>query len=69
MVIGSCSGWPGLTLFGGLVVFICWLATWLCASHVPPDRVVFGELRTFRELATVLAGDDSLASRPTPKGA
>ena len=55
--IGSCFRWPVVALIGGLVATISWLVAQIADSRdVPPERVEFGDLRTFRDLALALAG-------------
>ncbi len=57
LVIGSCFRSPALILVGALVAAISWLMMAIAASRaVPPERVEFGDLRTFRDLALALAG-------------
>ncbi|WP_165219941.1 hypothetical protein [Aquisphaera insulae] len=45
---------PGWTIAGVVVFLVGWAGSWLTAG-LPPERVEFGDLRTFRDLARCLA--------------
>jgi hypothetical protein len=52
---GACSGLHLLTAAGALVLVVAYPLTWIAARSMLPASVEFGELRTFRDLAAVLA--------------
>ncbi len=54
LAVGACSGLHLLTLGGGLLFIVAYVQTWI-AAWSRPASVEFGELRTFRDLAVVVA--------------
>ena len=57
--VGSCSGSYPLTFAGLPLLAIGYLLTWIVSEYLLPDCVEFGELRTFRDLALVVAEGES----------
>jgi hypothetical protein len=55
MIVGACSGMHVLTAFGVLSFALAYALTWYAALCRLPASVEFGELRTFRDLAIVVA--------------
>jgi len=53
--IGACGGMHLLTVFGVVLVASVYALTWYAARCLLPASVQFGELRTFRDLAIVVA--------------
>jgi hypothetical protein len=60
-IIGGCSGLDLLVAFGILVVITGFALAWIDALWLAPASVEIGDLRTFRDLARVIAegGDAS----------
>jgi hypothetical protein len=65
VVIGACSAAHLLTALGVVLFASAYALTWYAARCMLPASVEFGELRTFRDLAVVVAG----ASRAEPSAA
>jgi hypothetical protein len=57
--VGCCSGLYVLTLAGLPLIAIGCMLTWIVSKYLPPVSVEFGELRTFRDLALVVADRES----------
>jgi hypothetical protein len=61
-ILGFAMSWaadiPGeiLSVFGVTLGVISWISIAIIARDVPPSEVTFGNLETFRDLATVIAG-------------
>lgn len=55
LLVGTCSGVPLLTVAGAVLFAACYAFTWYAARRLLPASVEFGELRTFRDLAIVVA--------------
>jgi len=55
LAVGACSGLHLLTAAGGLLFVAAYSLTWIAARSMLPASVEFGELRTFRDLAVVVA--------------
>jgi hypothetical protein len=56
VLVGGCSGLHALTI-AGIGLFVgSYALTWYSARCLLPASVEFGELRTFRDLAVVVAG-------------
>ena len=64
LVIGACTGVNLLTVAGGVLIASSYALTWYAARCLLPASAEFGELRTFRDLAVVVA-----AGRPTEPNA
>jgi hypothetical protein len=64
MIVGACASLLSVALggsaalVGALLAFASYAMAWIAARHLGPSRVAFGDLRTFRDLATVLARRD-----------
>jgi len=56
LLVGFCSGMHLLTVFGVVSFASCYALTWYAARCLLPASVEFGALRTFRDLAVVVAG-------------
>jgi hypothetical protein len=54
-MVGLCSGVRLLTAGGFVLSALCYALTWYAAKCLLPASVEFGELRTFRDLALVVA--------------
>ena len=54
-VIGACASLPWVAIGGGLVFVVSYSMTWIAARCLGPRRVDFGDLKTFRDLTTVVA--------------
>lgn len=65
VVVGVCSGAHLFTVAGVVVFASCYALTWYAARCLLPASVEFGELRTFRDIALVVAG----GGKPTESGA
>ena len=55
LVAGRCAGSAWVAVAGLVLLVGAWVLTWVAARHIPPASVTFGDLRTFRNLARVLA--------------
>ncbi len=55
LLVGACSGMHLLAAFGVVLVPSVYAFTWYAARCLLPASVEFGELRTFRDLAIVVA--------------
>ena len=55
LLVGACSGAQLLTVAGVVLFASCYALTWYAARCLLPASVEFGELRTFRDLAIVVA--------------
>jgi hypothetical protein len=55
LVVGACNGFDLLTAAGLILFASCYALTWYAARCLLPASVEFGELRTFRDLAVVVA--------------
>jgi hypothetical protein len=55
LLVGPCSGMHLLTVLGVLSFTLAYALTWYAARCLLPASVEFGELRTFRDLAIVVA--------------
>lgn len=55
LAVGGCTGAYVLAAVAMLQILCGWVLTWVAARHIPPSSVTFGDLRTFRDLARVLA--------------
>ncbi len=56
VLIGWLSGLTILAVLGIPVAASGWLVTWIATKYVRPASVRFGELKTFRDLASVVSG-------------
>lgn len=56
VVLAWASDLTLLTVVGGILLVTGWLLTWTAARYMRPASVSFGELLTFRDLATVVSG-------------
>jgi hypothetical protein len=56
LVVGACSGAHLMTVAGVVLFAAGYALTWYAARCLLPASVEFGELRTFRDLAVVVAG-------------
>ncbi|MBI1322718.1 hypothetical protein GC170_05985 [bacterium] len=56
LLVGACSGAHLLTVSGVVLFASAYALTWYAARCLLPASVEFGELRTFRDLAVVVAG-------------
>lgn len=57
LVVAS-AGWfvsPLATAAGVILALTSWAGSWIAARYLPPSKVEFGSLRTFRDLAGVVA--------------
>lgn len=66
-VVITLIGWlvfPPATAAGILLALGSWAASWITARRVPPSKVEFGSLRTFRDLARVVAQGAQAEGRP-----
>jgi hypothetical protein len=57
-LLAASAGWlvSPLAMAAGVVLALTsWAGTWITARYLPPSRVEFGGLRTFRDLACVVA--------------
>jgi hypothetical protein len=52
---GLCSGELGVLGFGSVLAIVGWVTMWFTGTYLLPESVGFGELRTFRDLAVVMA--------------
>lgn len=59
MGVGSCSGLDPLTFAGLPLLAISYTLTCIVSKYLLPVSVEFGELRTFRDLALVVAEGES----------
>jgi hypothetical protein len=55
LVVGACSGAHLITVGGVVLLALCHALSWYAAKCLLPASVEFGELRTFRDLAVVVA--------------
>jgi hypothetical protein len=55
LLVGGCSGLHALTIAGVGLFALSYALTWYSARCLLPTSVEFGELRTFRDLAVVVA--------------
>ena len=55
LLIGLCGGWPPLSIVGFLLLASSLALSWFATSFLLPASVEFGEIRTFRDLAVVVA--------------
>ena len=55
LMVGACSGMYLLTFFGVVLFAAGYALTWYAARCLLPASVNFGELRTFRDVAIVVA--------------
>ena len=55
LLIGLCGGWPPLSIVGFLLLASSLALSWFATSFLLPASVEFGEIRTFRDLAIVVA--------------
>ena len=55
LLVGACSAMHLLTVFSAVLFASVYALTWYAARCLLPASVEFGELRTFRDLAIVLA--------------
>jgi len=55
LAVGACSDLHLLVVGGGLLLVLAYALTWIAATWMLPASVEFGELRTFRDLAIVVA--------------
>src|SRR5262249_34632314 len=53
--IGSWASVPWLTIAGGFIFVVSYLTTWVAVAWFLPSRVDFGDVRTFRDLAQIIA--------------
>ncbi|HZZ77058.1 MAG TPA: hypothetical protein VFE62_00985 [Gemmataceae bacterium] len=58
-MIATCVGARLLIVGAIFVAIVCYGLTWIAARYLLPVSVEFGALRTFRDLARVLAGSES----------
>lgn len=57
-LLAASAGWfvsPLATAAGVILALTSWAGTWITARYLPPAKVEFGNLRTFRDLAGVVA--------------
>jgi hypothetical protein len=57
LLVGSCASLPFVAIAGGVLLILSYAATWITARFVLPRSVDFGHLKTFRDLALVIAKD------------
>lgn len=55
LVVGPCIGLPLLTARGGFLFVLAYSLIWIAKRLILPASVEFGRLRTFRDLALVIA--------------
>jgi hypothetical protein len=55
ILVGGCASLPWFTIIGCVVLVSSYMMTWVAARCLGPSRVEFGQLKTFRELATVIS--------------
>ncbi len=55
LLIGGFSGWSPLSIAAGLLLASSLALGWFATSFLLPSSVEFGEIRTFRDLAVVVA--------------
>jgi hypothetical protein len=60
LLVGSCIQ-QQLAIAGGIVAAVSYAILWYVANRVLPASVEFGELKTFRDLAIVVARGNAVA--------
>ncbi|RLS52879.1 MAG: hypothetical protein DWH91_15545 [Planctomycetota bacterium] len=55
LFVGACTGFHSMVVIGLILYGTCYALTWYAARCLFPASVEFGELRTFRDLAVVVA--------------
>lgn len=55
MPVGACTSLHALTIIGVSAFAVSYAMTWIAARWLGPSRVEFGNLKTFRDLATSVA--------------
>ncbi len=56
ILVGACTARLIVVVAGLLLCLVCYALVWVAARYLLPLSVTFGELRTFRDLAIVIAG-------------
>ncbi len=57
-LLAAAAGWlvsPLVAAAGIVLALTSWVGIWITARYLPPSKVEFGSLRTFRDLACVVA--------------
>jgi len=55
--LAFARSYPSVAAASALIAGLGWAGTWIAAKFMKPAEVRFGGIVTFRDLATVIAGD------------